>query len=203
MSIRVFKLLLFCVIILAIFGGVFYVFSLFQKPKQEYTYDLSSQTVIKQIRSLNRLETASFTIEKVIDAGTNGNAFQEFIYGDRILLIAHGEAIAGIDMSKIKDTDMVVTDKTVTLTLPAAEILFVTLDNTQTRVYDRKQGLLSRGNKDLESNARNVATQTIQDAACKGNILDQANENAKKQLTAFLKALGFTSVTITIPEGSC
>ncbi len=68
--------------------------------KDSFTVRMSSQTVIKEIRALNRLETASYTIEKVIDAGTTGNRFSELLYGDRILLIAHGQVIAGFDLSK-------------------------------------------------------------------------------------------------------
>lgn len=203
MGISKFKVLVAGVVILILLGiGIFMGKAIWQ-PKSDISYNISSQTVIKEMRQLNRLETASFTIEKVIDAGTSGNAFQEFLYGDRILLIAHGEVIAGVDLSKLSDTDVIVIGTTVTVKLPSPEILVVTLNNDQTRVYDRKQGLLSRGNKDLESKARTVATQTIQDAACKGGILTQAGENAKKQLTAFLKALGFSTIRFEISSGSC
>jgi hypothetical protein len=203
MSFSALKYALIAIGILALVGVVFYITNLFGQPKQQFNFNLSSQTVIQQMRELNRLETSSFTIEKVIDAGTSGNAFQEFLYGDRILLIAHGEVVAGVDMSKLTDKDIQINGTTATVTLPASQILTVTLDNSQTRVYDRKQGLLARGNKDLESQARKVATETIQDAACKGKILDQAAENAKKQLTAFLKALGFSAVTVFSSTGSC
>lgn len=196
------KYILFAIVAVLVVAGILYIVSFF-KPKQQYAYNLSSQTVIKELRSLSRLETASFTIEKVIDAGTSGNAFQQFLYGDQILLIAHGQIIAGIDLSKLGDNDVSISKQTIKLKLPAPEILVTTLDNGQTRVYDRRQGLLSKGDKNLESNARRVAVDTITDAACKGNILQNAGDNAKKQLTAFLKALGFTVVTIEIPEGSC
>ncbi len=63
--------------------------------------------------------------------------------------------------------------------------------------------MLTKGDNNLESNARKVAVDTITDAACKGNILQVASDNAKKQLTAFLKALGFTSIVIEIPQGTC
>lgn len=164
---------------------------------------MSSTTVIKELRALNRLETASFTIEKVIDAGTSGSTFQEFLYGDRILLVAHGEVIAGFDLSNLSDSDISVKEKEVRLVLPKPQILATTLDNAQTRVYDRKRGLLNSGNKDLESKARLSAQQTISEAACKGGIMDQASNNARKQLTALLKTLGFTAITIEIPQGSC
>lgn len=203
MSGKTIKYVLFGLVIVLIVLGLVSLGNFFTKSKQEYTYNLSSQTVIKELRTLNRLETASFTIEKIIDAGTSGNAFQQFLYGDQILLIAHGQIIAGIDLSKLEKDDVQISEKSIILKLPAPEILVTTLDNGQTRVYDRRQGILSKGDKNLESNARKVAIDTITDAACKGGILQSAADNAKKQLSAFLKALGFTTITIEIPPGSC
>ena len=199
MSIK--TMLLFFLLTLVLIGTA--AFFVFRKETPKYTINTSSTAVIQQIRSLNRLETASFTIEKIIDAGTSGGKFEQLLFGDRILLIAHGEVIAGIDMTKVNESTMKIEDKHISLVLPAPQILTTTLDNDQTRVYDRQTGLLSKGDKDLESEARLAAESTIRDAACKSNILQTASDNAKKQLTALLKALQFETIDITIPQGNC
>ena len=153
---------------------------------------------------MQRLETASFTIEKIIDGGTTGsNVFQQFLFGDKILLIAYGQVIAGFDLSQITDKDIEVNGKNLKITLPKPQILVTTLDNTQTRVYDRQKGILSSGNKDLESEARQSAETSIKDAACQGDILKQAADNVRKQLITLFSTLGFSTVTIEIPNGSC
>jgi hypothetical protein len=170
---------------------------------EKYTIKLGQQTVIKQITSLNRLETASYTIEKVIDAGTTGNRLQQFLVGDRLLLIAHGTVIAGFDMSKITESDVQVEGKTLRVHMPAPEILVSKLDSDQTRVYDRQSGIFSKGDKDLESEARKEAETVIKDAACKGGILPEATKNARNQLNVLFKGFGFTTVVMDIPEGSC
>lgn len=192
-------LLLFLGIIL-IAGGVLFVQ---RKNTPQYEINISEQTVIKEISALNRLETASFTIEKVIDAGTSGNTFEEILFGDRILLIAHGQVIAGIDLSRLNSDDISINGDTIRLSLPAPEILVTNLDNDQSRVYDRRQGLLTKGDSNLESAARRAAEETIQDAACQGGILNEASTNAQKQLTALLKAFQFVTVIIDIPQGTC
>jgi len=198
------RLILFVVVVIILLGAVFWLAGTLQKFfNPTTTVNMSSKTVIKELRQLNRLETASFTIEKVIDAGTTGNRFQELLYGDRILLIAHGEVIAGFDLSTLPEDNFKINGSTVDLTLPPPQILVTSLDNSETRVYDRKQGLLNKGDKDLESQARLAATQAISEAACSGKILDQASNNARKQLTALLKTLGFVTVVINIPQGSC
>jgi len=199
--IRLVLVLLVVVILLVIFA--FGISAIQNTLNPKFNINMSKTTVIKEMKSLNRLETASFTIEKVIDAGTNGNDFQQLLFGDKLLLIANGQVIAGFDMSKIQESDVAVEGSTLHLTLPAPEILVSSLDNSQTRVYDRRTGLLNKGNKDLESAARESATQVITQAACQGQILTQASNNARQQLTTLFKTLGFTTVVIDIPSGSC
>src|SRR3989338_7618667 len=160
--------------------------------------------VIKQIQSISRLETASFTIEKIIDEGSTGdNVFQRLLFGDKILLIAHGQAIAGFDLSQVSVKDIQVDGKNLRILLPKPQLLTVVLDNTQTRVYDRQRGILSTDGKDLETQARIADEKSIKDAACQGNILQQATDNARKQLNASFYSLGFETVEIVIPSASC
>jgi hypothetical protein len=192
------KILLVLVVIFFIVIGALSLFN-----RKGVNVNLSQAAVIKQIQDLNRLETAQFTIDKIIDAKTNGNVFEEILFGDKILLIAHGDVIAGFDLAKVKSQDIVVSGTELKIKLPAPEILVTSLDNQQTRVYDRTQGLLSKGQKDLETAVRQAAQTSITQAACEGKILDQASENGRKQLTALLSSTGFTKVELEIPAGSC
>ena len=178
---------------------------LFIKQKISNTQGNTNRAaVIKQIQSLSRLETASFTIEKIIDEGSTGdNVFQRLLFGDKILLIAHGQAIAGFDLSQVSEKDIQVDGKNLRILLPKPQLLTVVLDNTQTRVYDRQRGILSTDGKDLETQARIAAEKSIKDAACQGNILQQAADNARKQLTASFYSLGFETVEIVIPSATC
>lgn len=167
------------------------------------TINTSRAAVIKEMRSLQRIETAAFTIEKIVDGGTSGTVFQQLLFGDKILLIAHGQVIAGFDLSQISEKDIVMNDRNIIVTLPKPQVLVTTLDNAQTRVYDRRRGILNPGDINLESKVREAAQNSIQDAACTGGILQQASDNARKQLTALLSALGFVQISIEIPESSC
>ncbi len=196
------------VIILAILLviGLFLVFLITRSTKSKdkaYQISTSEQTIIKEIKALNRLETAQFTIEKVIDAGTQENRFKDILFGDRILLLAHGTVTAGFDLSQLNEDDVDVTGSSIVLRLPSPRILTTKLDNEQTRVYDRKLGLLSKGDKDLETQARRAAEDVIRQGACDGDILLEANQNGKKQLTALLKVLQFSEIQIITSEGSC
>ena len=180
----------------------YFAYNTFIKEKGIYV-NTSGTAVIKEIQKLQRLETSAYTIEKIIDAGTTGNKFQQLLYGDKILLIANGQVIAGFDFSRVGDKDITVEGQRIVANLPAPMILFTRLDNSKTRVYDRSTGIFSKGEKDLEAEARAQAEISIRTAACEGGILDAAEENGRKQMTALFASLGFQDITINIPKGQC
>ncbi len=166
--------------------------------------DAGRDAVVQEMRSLGRLETSSFSIEKIIEARKDeGGPWRDILFGDKLLLIANGEVVAGYDLSGLTEDDIEKAGDGLRVKLPAPEIFSVRLDNEKTRVYDRDQGLLARGDKDLESEARLAAEQSIRDAACAAGILREAEENAVKQLGAVLGALGFPDSVIQSPPGSC
>lgn len=149
-------------------------------------------TIIKQVRSLSRLETASFTIEKVITADTGEGPFG-FLFQDKLLLVAHGEVIAGVDLSRMDDNAVKVAGSSVFMTLPASEVFVATLDNDKTYVYDRQTGVLGQ-KMDLETLARQKAQEEILKAAIDGGILTMAQDNAESVIHKLLEALGFTDI---------
>lgn len=198
---RYFRITILALAAVGIIAITLFVFRVFGGNK--YLINTNRTAVVKQLQALNRYETVSFTIEKIIDAGSTGNIFSQLLFGDKLLLIAHGQVIAGFDLSKLTGNSVHISGQTITLDLPAPQVLFTTLDESQTRVYDRSTGILTKGDKDLESKAREAAQNSIQQAACSENILDEAAKNGRNQLTALLKALGFTTVVINIPAASC
>lgn len=194
------QLIIIVVLTLIFICGIYFLL----KPKKPAVTIKNGDSVITQIRSLNRYESSEFTVEKIIEAGKNeDNAFKKVLFGDKILLIANGKVTAGFDLSKLDDSNIKIEGSTLRLTLPAPEILVSRLDNEKTRVYDRKLGYLTQGDKDLESVARLSAENSIRTAACEGGILQSAASNARNQLSALIKAFGYTTVVITIPEGHC
>jgi hypothetical protein len=153
-------------------------------------------TIIRQVSSLSRLETASYTIEKVITAESGQGAFS-FLFGDRLILVAHGQVIAGVDLSKMGEDDVIVAeDGTAVVTLPPAEILVVKLNNQDSYVYDRETGLIGM-NPALETEARRAAEQEILNAALEDGIMDMAQQNAEAYVRQLVLALGFREVMFT------
>lgn len=154
-------------------------------------------TIVREVRSLARLETIHYSLEKIIVAETGQGPFG-FLFGDRLLLVAHGSVIAGVDMDKI-DLDNIWIDELgrVYIVLPEAEIFVAALDNDKSYIYDREKGFFTRGDVNLETAARQAAEEEILRAALDDNILEQASINAENYLYSFLHALGFSDVIFT------
>ena len=155
--------------------------------------------IVREVRSLARLETIQYTVERVIIAETGQGPFG-FLFGDRLLLVAHGIVIAGVDLGRVQPGDIEFDDAgRVYLTLPEPEVFVATLDNDKSYVYDRDTGLLTRGNVQLEADARRAAEAAIRDTAMEDGILNQARANAESYLYGLLRTLGYSDVVFRPP----
>lgn len=150
-------------------------------------------TYIQEVRALARLETIQYSVEKVITAEIGQGSFN-FLFGDTLLFVAHGVAIAGIDMGKIQPQDMVLVNGILNVRLPPAELFVVTLDNNKSYVYRRDTGILTKQTVDLETLARQRAEEEIQKAVLEDGILNQAQNNAELFLYKFFQSLGYRDV---------
>lgn len=155
-------------------------------------------TIIHSVRSMARLETIQYTVEKIITAETGKGTFG-FLFGDRLILVAHGMVIAGVDLEKITPEDMWLKNDVLYVRLPQAEIFVATLDNEKSYIYNRDTGILTHGSVDLETTARRAAEDEIEKAAITDGILTQADANAKLYLERFFLQLGYPDVIFIEP----
>lgn len=156
-------------------------------------------TIVHDVRSLARLETIQYTLEKVVTAEA-GQGELGFLFGDRLLFVAHGRVIAGIDMSLLRPEDVRVEGEVLYVTLPPAQVFVATLDNEKSYVYDRETGLLNKGDQNLETSARQVAEKAILDAALEDGILTQAQTNAENYMDRLFRSMGFKEVIFIAPD---
>jgi hypothetical protein len=150
-------------------------------------------TIVHKINTLARLETIQYTLEKIITAEVGQEVFGK-LFGDQLLLVAHGEVIAGVDLSQLLVEDVNLEDGLLRIKLPEAEIFVVRLDNQKSYIYDRQTGIFTKGDKDLETQARQAAEKEILETAIEDGILEQARINAEAYLLRFLNSLGFQAI---------
>jgi hypothetical protein len=160
------------------------------------TIDVSQPTVVDRIQRLQRLETVIYTMDKVVSGAKGNSVLPDFLVGDRLLMLVHGEVVAGIDFSDLKPGDVRVDGKKVHLHLPAPQIFRTRLDSAKTRVYSRQTGLLVPTDPNLETQVRQQAEQQLQEAAMADGILRTAQQNALSTIRSLLQGLGFESIEI-------
>lgn len=160
---------------------------------EEYTQ--VGPSVVDSVRALADLTTVEMveytTVEKGNDAG-----WLNWARGDKIFLFAVARIGAGIDFDEVYVDSFSVNELngSVTVQLPPPEITFVEVDPNQTQVYDRDTGLFTKGDPQLESDARGIAQDVLLQAALDRGILEQATENAETTLREFLEGLGYEEV---------
>jgi len=153
--------------------------------------------VITHVNSLGRLETTEFAMQTVVDLENEPTNMWERIFGtDQLMLVAEGEVVAGIDLDKVAEEDIVVRGTTVNITLPSPEILYSRIDNERSYVYERNTGLFRPIDKTLEARARLLAEQSMVDWAIQRDIYGKAADSARVRVENLLRSLGFTEIVI-------
>ena len=156
--------------------------------------DMSQPTVVDRIQKLQRLETVVYTMDKIVTGEKQSAILPDFLAGDRLLMLVHGEVIAGIDFQTLKASDVQVTGKQVRIRLPKARVLVTRLDSGKTRVYSRATGLLVPVDPNLETQVRAEAEKELLQAALADGILQKAQENALSTITSLMLGMGFGEV---------
>jgi len=150
---------------------------------------LNTATILTRVQTLSQLVTVKYVLEKVVvveDAKWYGE--------NRVLLVAHGVAKAGVDLSRLKPEDFHITGHAISVTLPRANITDVYLDDNRTQVIERSTGIMREFDKDLEQNARREAVEDLRAAAMQDGIVKDAQDRAQAQLANLFYQLGFSQV---------
>jgi Protein of unknown function (DUF4230) len=156
----------------------------------------SEGSVIERIQRLQRMETVVFNMDKIVTGEKDNPILPDFIAGDRLLMIVHGQVVAGIDFSRLKTGDIKVHDKEVRIHLPNPQILLTRLDNARTKVYSRNTGILVRVDPNLETQVRQEAEGELLQEAALGGIIANARDNARATVTTLLMGMGFEKVEV-------
>jgi hypothetical protein len=142
------------------------------------------------------METVVFNMDKIVTGEKDNPILPDFLAGDRLLMIVHGQVVAGIDFSRLKSEDIKIHDKEVRIHLPNPQILMTRLDNSRTKVYSRSTGLLVRVDPNLESQVRQEAEGELLQEAAQGGIIANARDNARATVTTLLLGMGFEKVEV-------
>ena len=161
---------------------------------------VSAGQVVEKIQRLNRLETVVYSLDTVEEGSESSSVLPDALAGDKLLMIVHGQTIAGIDLAQLKPDSVEITEaggaRSIRLTLPPSQVFATNVDNAKTRVYARDTGIFVKADPNLETVTRAKAQNDLQQAALTDGILDAATTNARATVTAMLGGLGFEHVEV-------
>lgn len=170
--------------------------------KQDISYKQMEEQVCK-ITSLTELGTVEYVVTKIVKANDNATWYK---FGDRKILFSCKAILkAGIDLSKLEDSDIKanIEKKSISITLPGAELLSVNLKPENIKLIYEKTSITrsSFSNKERDAILAQGEADILKSVPDMG-IFDDAENNAKLFLEAFFKQAGFTNVNIEFKKHS-
>lgn len=152
--------------------------------------------VVESVQDLANLTTVEMVEYTIVEKGTDAG-WLEWARGDSVRMFAVAHIGAGIDLAGLTESNFNVSeDGAVVVTVPHAEVQYVDVDSDATMVLDRETGLFTKGDPQLETEARQIAETTLVEGSVEHGILQEAESNATTVLTSFLQSLGYTEVTV-------
>lgn len=187
-------LLVALVIGLAVLAGYYY-FLAGKAGAFRQTY--TSAAVVQQIQPLQELVTVRYNIQKVVGLKEDKVPFGS----ESVLLLVQATVLGGVELAALTPAHVqVASDRRVTIALPAPRVLHVYINDQETRVWDRSKTWWTpwvAANPQLEQNARQLALESVQQAALEMGLLTNAQHNAETTLRRFLQTAGYREVSFT------
>lgn len=210
-------------------GAGYLLWQLMSATPEPRVQTVSREGVVSRIQKLNRLETVAYNVDTVITSEKQGTWYRLWQDGQKGLFIARGRVVAGVDLSKLGDEMVQVTEPSekqlseavqqaaaagnndapitilpnIMVTLPPSEVFSVYLDDIQ--VYDWQAGVLGMREVDPEilKQAQLTAKREVLERACQGDVMTQAEENAKTQVQQLFALTGANVTVMSQGAGAC
>lgn len=168
--------------------------------------DRSGPAVLTAMRDLSEYHAATGQYQVLIDIQQDAKFLPDVIKGKRTIFLAIGSVDSYVDFRKLGDDAVSVSPdrKSVSITLPRAQLSKPNVDPDQSRVLNQDLGVIDRlGNLFSDQpNPQNqqmyqVAEQRLADAARQVGLQKRAEDNTRATLDKLMRSLGFTTVDIT------
>lgn len=144
--------------------------------------------IVERIQNLKELKTVRYNFSNIVQSEVEMPPLLAGLYGDNIIMIAVGHIEAGIDLALITPNDFTLENNTLTIALPAPQILSCFLDEQQSEVVERNRGVFASTGVKLDNEVRRFALGQFMDMALEdGILLDAADEGEEtiRQLVMF------------------
>lgn len=146
--------------------------------------------LIKEIKSLGEIITATLYDEVVVDSTIKRSFPQLPLTDDKIVIIARGKVLAGINMKDITDNNVRVSGDTAWMKLPPVKFLDVIINPGDYETFEET----GKWQPDAVTAVKVKAKALISQHAYNKQLLNVATNKAKAVIQNFLNAAGFKVV---------
>jgi hypothetical protein len=152
---------------------------------------ITQQLVVDRLETVAKLVASEMTLRDVV-------TYQQTRFGStkRALLVVTGRVSAGIDLAQGSDVSIDSASRTITVTLPPAQVLGV--DVLDVTTYDERAGLINPFRPEDRDAIQRLVREKLVTAARESGILVHADRSADRVLTELLARDGY-SVKIVRP----
>lgn len=171
-----------------------------------------SSVILREVEQIGKLELVKYNFKEIFDYKrlSEGKALGNSLLNTynytpdiNVILVATGEATGCIDLTKLNISDISISQDSLTILLPPAELCYHKLDMANTQIFSlSNRSWWSRlfSNEDEKTNAvqtaYKLAEQRIEEAALQSGILQSTNDQAIKMLTPMLETMTGKNVKI-------
>lgn len=156
---------------------------------------LERPNVLAQVQQLNQLTTVRYTVQRIVTVTEEKHP----VGSESIVLIVQARVEAGVDLASLTTKDIVVKKDSVTVSLPPAKILNVSIDENETKVWDRQKTWWTPWvpySLDLEKRARMMGLDSAKESAIEMGILTASQRNAETSVRSLLGLAGLKNVSV-------
>ena len=157
----------------------------------------NTANIVTGIKKISEFNVITFYEELVLKEKKDTQVFFEQVSTtNEIVIIAKGSVRVGFDLSKVKESDIVVMGDTLTVIVPSVEIFDIIVNPSDFEIFFEDGSWSHEEVTKIESNAKS----RLKEDAINNNILNKANEIGIEKLVSFFKSFGFKIVNITIKD---
>ncbi|MDB5087744.1 MAG: hypothetical protein JWR09_1738 [Mucilaginibacter sp.] len=169
---------------------------LFFYIKHEFTAsrtEITETGMVQKISSMGKLELVKYTMKDIVEQ----KEIHPILPDSKVLFLAVGEVTACIDLTKVKRSDIIQSDNSVTVFLPQPEICYSAIDHQKSKVYDISGTWFQDDTKNMVESVYKIAEKKILDNAKQMDVIGTAKQNALLIFKPLLESISGKKVILS------
>ena len=166
-------------------------------------FSIEQTTILQEIEALGKLELVKYRFKEVIEAEELAKRYLDFgiFYlpsgqDQKAVLIAKGEAVACVDLTKLRAEDFQIDKDTIYISLPTPELCYYKVDLDKSSFYDLETSKDNKKAGEFIDKVYKKAENQMKIAALESGILMDAERMAGLVLNPLFKGMTNKAVVI-------